>query len=484
MKYIIYLSSLFLCLCLNACGGDENEPQLEPEPEVETEPQADKDHSETIAWIEATMRKDYYWRDEIKKAGSLNYAADPEAFFASLLSSKDGKHGYHYSYIEKVSGSTRGSIRSENTYGFEFCALNFVDEKNKNNNMTGACILYVLPNSPASGKLKRGDWILDIDGKALTTKSLQTLFGGEKAKFTVTRWNPDANKFYRIDDVEIEAARAVEDNPVFHYDIFEKAGKKIGYLVYNHFTAGKEEPKGDATYDDKLRQLSAGFFNEVDEFVLDLRYNNGGLLSSAQLLCAIFTPFDKLEGRFGCLQYKDKDSGNRQYFTVSETLGNGKNLNLKRLYVLVSSMSASSSEAVINLLRPFMEVILIGETTEGKNVGSFTYESKDKVWEMHPITCQIFNTKGESDYDKGFNPDYPKGDAFDYNEEGYVVYIPVLYDLGHEDERLLKIALGLIDGTYTGDQETRSLRTPVSVEKVMNSLDRKATNGVVIDRKQ
>jgi len=47
-------------------------------------------------------------------------------------------------------------------------------------------------------------------------------------------------------------------------------------------------------------------------------------------------------------------------------------LNLPRLYVLTSWSTASASELVINGLKPYMDVILIGETTYGKNVGSIS----------------------------------------------------------------------------------------------------------------
>ncbi|MDR0744951.1 MAG: peptidase S41 [Mediterranea sp.] len=468
MKHITYLLFLFLYLFLNACDDDKNEPK------------ENNDRPETIAWIEDTMREHYFWREEIKKADALNYNATPNAFFTSLLSSKDGKNGNPYSYIENISSTTRGAIRSNYTYGFEFCIVTFSPSME-----IGACVLYVLPDSPASGKLKRGDWIFGINDKSLTEESVKTLFGGEAAKFTVANWDPIVKIFYESEDIDIDAARAVEDNPIFHRDIFERPNKKIGYLVYNHFTAGKEDVVGDTTYDDELRKLSNSIFSEVDEFILDLRYNNGGLLTSAQLLCAIFTPFDKLSVDFLWLQYKYNDPSTRVPFKVNETLRNGaltgENLNLKRLYVLVSSMSASSSEAVINLLDPFMDVIIIGETTVGKNVGASEYESDDKTWKMHPIICQILNADKFADYTDGFQPHYPKGEAFDYDKDGYIVDIPVLYELGNENERLLKIALELIDNSYTGDQGTRSLRTPISKEKVASSLDRKATNGVVID---
>ena len=41
-------------------------------------------------------------------------------------------------------------------------------------------------------------------------------------------------------------------------------------------------------------------------------------------------------------------------------------LNSNRIYILTSENTASSSELVISSLEPFMNIILIGELTEGK----------------------------------------------------------------------------------------------------------------------
>ena len=73
--------------------------------------------------------------------------------------------------------------------------------------------------------------------------------------------------------IDIEASRAVEDNPLFYHNVYTRGDKKIGYLVYNHFTSG---PNGysDRTYDEEMKKIFAGFQAQgVNEFVLDLRYN-------------------------------------------------------------------------------------------------------------------------------------------------------------------------------------------------------------------
>ena len=107
--------------------------------------------------------------------------------------------------------------------------------------------------------------------------------------------------------------------------------------------------------------------------MLDLRYNGGGLVTSAQILAELLAPESALGNTFCYFQYNDIQSK-----TVTYKLeGAEQNLNLPRLFVLTSNRTASASEAVINGLRPYYDVYLLGEQTEGKNVGSITLNRSD-----------------------------------------------------------------------------------------------------------
>ena len=51
-------------------------------------------------------------------------------------------------------------------------------------------------------------------------------------------------------------------------------------------------------------------------------------------------------------------------------------LNLTKIYILTSKSTASASELIINGLKPYIDVVQIGDYTTGKNVGSITlYDS-------------------------------------------------------------------------------------------------------------
>lgn len=469
---------LFICLSLSACKDDDD-------------PSGNSDRPDTQAWIEDTMREHYYWYNEIPVAGKLNYANDPETFFKSLLSDKDGKdyqtsdgetRHQHFSIIkERTGGNTRSTINEEYSYGFEFSGI----YKSNTSKEILALVLYIVEGSPADeAGLQRGDWITKINDVPVTDANFASLIGGEACSLTIEKWDQEKKKpVEQKEKINLPAARQVEDKPVHTWNIIYSPvkKKKVGYLLYNHFTAGRSD--NDTSYDDLLKSLSGSYFNGVDEFVLDLRYNNGGALSSGILLCTIFQPENQVGSKLGYLQYNDKQKNKKVQFNTNKSLlgSNGKNLNLKTLYVLVSSSSASASEMVINSLEPFMDVVVIGETTVGKNVGSLEYTSDDKKWEMHPIVCQIYNSEDFTDYADGITPDV------EADERGEIVKpnslrVAEIFPLGDSNERLFKAAIDLIDGKTT---LTRSIDAPgtVAYKKVPgNSIDRKATGSVIINK--
>lgn len=492
MKLTKYLFFLFICLFISACSDDKNDDGGGGG--------ENPDRTETQAWIEDHMRENYYWYSEIKSADKLDYESEPKAFFKSLLSSKDGKgdggpnHQY-YSYILNLAES-RSQIKESNSYGFEFYAI-YAD-----NTHTDVWVLvqYVLKDSPAGeAGLKRGDWIIEINGKPFTTKdnTYSALYsGGEAMSLTVARWDAGNGVLALYPDkINVGPSQKVVDNPIhIAKTLTSSNGKKVGYLLYNHFSAGTGNDN-DFSYDDKLREESMTTFNGVEEFVLDLRYNNGGLLSSARTLCAILAPKNALEKKFGSLKYNDKKKNSNWDFTVGKeqlTEGSkdypvnvkGQNLNLSRIYILTSDKSASSSEMVINSLRPYMEVVLIGQQTVGKNVGSIPEKSKDELWEMHPIVCQLANSEGFTDYSEGFKPDYEIDEAFAPTEKPNEVRLIQVHELGERDERLLNAAMLLIEGKAVASRSTLTPEGPTYTRIPFNSIDRKATNGVIIDQSE
>ena len=461
-----------------SCSKDDDEIVTTPTEEEEEEDPVVITES-VYTWIESEMRENYYWYSEIPASSSLNYKLGVPDFFDSLLSSKDGKHNdssdYFYSYIESisdVSASTRSISQIDYSYGFEFQRYRISD-----NPVTYyAHILYVAPSSPAAeAGLKRGDWIYEINKKAIDNNNYTTLFGSDAVTLSVANYKSASSSWTNIRTINITSARTIEDDPLYYHNIYTSStGKKVGYLVYNHFTADKDENKGDGIYDTKLLSWSKDFAG-VDEFILDLRYNNGGLISCAQLLATILAPSDALGSIFCIEEFNGKSwiQKKSNLYYNSNLIKSGINLNLKTIYVLVTDMTASASELVINGLKPYANVILIGTKTEGKNVGSITIEDESKYdWYMQPIVCKLYNAENKSDYEDGMTVNYEL-------DEGSIQNMDSFLELGDTNELLLNAALSIIDGNYKTSALSRS--SWPTFTKAGSSLDRKASNGVIIN---
>ena len=416
---------------LSSCGKDTliDDPKVDPE-----DPK-----NNTIAWIEQTLREHYLFYEDIPS--KPDRTLDEEEFFMSLLSPKDGKtrdgSHYYYSYIEKYTKTK--SVDREPTYGFEFATL-------EDKGHLFAWVVYVLPHSPAEeAGLKRGDWIVGLDGKFGNITDSRSFRTGPARRITMASFDPKQG-FTQEETLSLSAARNVEDTPFLCDTTFHKGGHTIGYLMYNHFSRGKDETDmDDTTYDTQLIRTMQQFQAQgVSDFVLDLRYNGGGNLACAQKMTTMLAPKTAMNQVFCILEGNDKQKQKSTTYQLLSSEVKGTNLDLSRLYVIVSMNSASSSEVVINSLIPYMgreNITLIGEQTEGKNVGMRVFGIGESYgFLLSPLTFRIYNKDHKADFADGFTPDIPIIELSLGNE---------LYPFGSEKDPLLAAALKRITGQDT-----------------------------------
>ena len=418
--------------------------------------------TQTDRWIDDTMRVWYYWKQDIPHTNDLNYFSPPFEFFASVLSEQDGKDGQPFSTIDSLDApATRGVPSTDYGYGFQYTTNHMED----NDTALYARLLYVSPDSPAGeAGLERGDWILEMDGEPITENNYSRLNGGEGITLTVGYYDAAQDTILAYAEPQTLApARTFYDNPVHYRNVYVSGSKRVGYLVYNHFTGGLTE--NGTEYDDDLREAFSYFATEqVNEFVLDLRYNNGGQLSCASLLCAMLAPSSALGQTLAYLEFNESIGEQEMVFDESLIQG-GANLNLSRLYVLTSTETASASEMLINCLKPYMEVVLVGGTTVGKNVASRAFVNEELMLEMRPIVCKLYNADRESEYAEGFTADVSVDENGDMAR-----FLP----FGNPDELMLYTALNLINGTQSGTQQAAAQTVTVKY----NSVARKASQAV------
>jgi len=457
--YLFTFISLYLFTLAGCSKSDDPFPKIE---------------DKTNHWIYKTMSDEYLW--EIPGQDNLILDDDAEDFFYSLLSPEDGKvisqKHYYFSYIEPKSNKTRSISENEPTYGFEYMSYEFTSG-NVPTGEYGIRILYILPNSPAEeAGLKRGDWICWINQKNNPIKDLDLIEKGNGATFHLGKWEPNRNTFTYRHPVTIGPARIVENTPLLKDTICSIGGKKIGYLLYNHFSSGSTN--GSQIYNDQMKDIFANFKSQkIEEFVLDLRYNGGGLVSCAQLLSSFLVPINDISKTFCKLKYK---KGNSNTISFDRSVSSS-NLNLKKLYVLTGPLTASASEAVINGLIPYLKrdnIRIIGMQTLGKTVGSTPFgEKEDYDWILHPITLRITNGEDNADYDNGFSPDIK---LYDLDGTKLNEYDP-LKPLGDPNELLFAQAINEIIGGFPFRGAEIISSSPSNLIPIRYSMERKNGNG-------
>ena len=180
--------------------------------------------------------------------------------------------------------------------------------------------------------------------------------------------------------------------------------KRVGYFVYDEF-----DTEADIT-DIILKFRRA----EINELVIDLRDNPGGLVATCVHLASLILPSEHLGDLFCTYRYnrylsdeylKKTGSPFTKDYLNNDILTINRNLNLQRVFCLVNGFSASCSELIINSLRPYMEVVVIGQTTRGKDVGMRTIHSSKYMYELVPITFRTYNALGDSVPVTGIVPD-------------------------------------------------------------------------------
>lgn len=355
---------------------------------------------------------------------------------------------------------------SEDGYGI-FFAIGVID------NQTAYPFLSMVEGgSPgAVVGLKRSDMVLTLNGMEMKI-DVDCSSGTCKVK--------DENKFKAIDtflkssllnrtmNIKVERANNItktydlayktyEIDPLLRDTILEFSNKNVGYFAYSSFEQIQNNNHNQRQIDQLFRKFDA---KNIKALIVDLRYNGGGYVDAATYIA------DKI------INAKGKDKPMLKY-VLNPYLSKGKNtinssfkdvnykktsnLELETVCFIVSNRTASASEMLINVLKPYMNVKIVAEqsNTYGKPVGFFPQDIMNKV-ELWVTSFKLLNANNESDYWTGF-----KGDT-----KGVDDYI--FLDFANKEEKMIAAAL-----TYTGAVDNKALKATKSISasnKLMSKM--------------
>jgi C-terminal processing protease CtpA/Prc len=334
------------------------------------------------------MNDIYFWIDEVPAVTNTGFDS-PEAVLEA----------FRFEPLDRFSGLRD---REENTAFFsnsQFIGLGFgikvVDD-------TRLRLTQVFGDGAAAAVgMARGDEITRIDGRLvsdiLATDGLGDAFGPSEEGVTVSLEYIDGAG----STLEVQLTKGlVTIETVTRVTDFDLNGRRVGYLSFRSFV----EPSF-AALETAFADLAAA---NVESLVLDLRYNGGGLISVAQELASLIGG-STTSGEVFADRVHNAANQNRNVTTLFTDVPNA--LSLTDVVVITTSATASASEMVVNALRPFVPVTIVGGRSFGKPVGSYQFEFCDKV--AVPIAFANVNALGEGDYFDGFATDCEAEDDLD-----------------------------------------------------------------------
>ena len=274
-------------------------------------------------------------------------------------------------------------------------------------------VISPIDNSPASSVgVKAGDYIVKINdiqvqGKTLT-EAVEIMRGpvGTDIKITVRRKGEKKALTFIItrDIIKVASVKSrIIDN-------------KTGYLRLTSFNENSS-----SQIEDKIKEFKKN--NEIENYILDLRNNPGGLLSQAIKITDFFLDNGEIVSTKSKRKYE-----NRKWFAKK-----GDILNDNTMIVLINYGSASAAEIVAGALQDHKRAILVGESTYGKgSVQSIIPLKNDGAIRL--TVSKYYLPSGKSISDVGVTPDI---EVSENSEE---------FKLSTETDNQLNYALKLLNG--------------------------------------
>jgi len=373
-NFIVILSAALVAACSSSDGANEEPPVAACSLEGQKQ------------FVLDNMRAWYFWNDLLPAQVDISQFATPDDLLAFLttfspdLTPDDGIDNPvdRFSFIN-TAAADQAFFEEGEFEGFGVSSR-FVAE----NDLRLSRVFFDSPANRAG--LARGQQIIALNGRTIAeieaNEGVSAVLDLSPLEFTMREM--DGTEF----TVEITQDIVTIDPVPQSRIIVDPSGVRppVGYMELATFIS---------TADAKMDTVFADFRAQgVNDVILDLRYNGGGLVSTSELLGDLLggdvaenlvysnTVFNELRA---------PANNSTEFF---ERRGNS--MSLVRLVVIASRNTASASELVINGMDPHVEVIIVGDDTFGKPVGQVGLEFCEKI--LRPTAFQTLNANDFGDY--------------------------------------------------------------------------------------
>jgi carboxyl-terminal processing protease len=380
------------------------------------------------------MTNEYFWYQQMH-APDAN-ATTMDAYFRSMLDVPTDRFSFSESTAAYQQLFDEGTFTG---YGYSY-----VETDTTNITLR---VRTVEPQGPAyAAGLRRGDTILSVDGHS--PAEIVAGAAGPVGSDGVARTIDVKDTAGNVKELQMVSA-TFPLTPVRDVTLLDATRNgqpiKVGYLDYTQFVT--------YSLDDLTNTVASFALQGASELVLDMRYNGGGDVATSRDLASLIAGSRVAGQVFASLRFNDKNQAKNENYLFNATAQSIPNL--ARVIVIASGDTASASELVINGLKPFMDVVLVGDTTYGKPYGFEPFDNCGTTY--NAVNFESVNSLGVGGYTSGFAPTCPVGDDLDHA-------------LGDPNEARLKTALGYIATGQCPQSPQSALLLPRSAPLVMGDV--------------
>ena len=366
------LMSLIVVASLSACsGGGSDVPQTGT---------AACTNDGQKQFVLDNMNAWYLWNDLLPASVDIGDYASPEELLDFLTSFQPLDK---FSFINSAAADSQffGEGKFE---GFGFSSLFVATDDLR--------LTRVFSGSPADmGGLGRGQKFLRLNDRTIAdiqaNEGIGAVFDLQTLTFEMQRVDGSILTTTITQDI-------VTIDPVPQWRVIDAGnGRNVGYMEFATFIS-TATPKFETVF----AAFKAAGFNDV---IIDLRYNGGGLVSTAELMGDYLGGSIARNLIFSQTEFNaDRASANKS-IELFEFIADS--LSLSRLIIIATQGTASASELVTNGMIPHVEVTIVGDRTFGKPVGQIGLEFCEKI--LRPTSFRTSNAEGFGDFFAGLPVD-------------------------------------------------------------------------------
>ncbi len=258
--------------------------------------------------------------------------------------------------------------------------------------------------------IDRGTEILQIGTSTGNLRTVSSIIDAEGTAGLNTALGPDTPgtarvfQFRTIDGTTTTATVTKTDFsllPVstrYGAKVLTDNGKKVGYINLRTFISSAETPLKNAFADFRAQGIT--------EFIIDFRYNGGGLINVAELMGDLLGGGKSTSQVYSYTTFRPEKSSEN---TVKYFAPTNQSVTPTKIAFIGTGRTASASELVINAFVPYLgtNMALIGTNTYGKPVGQIAVDKEECDDRFRIVALAVQNSARSAAYFDGLAATVP-----------------------------------------------------------------------------